>query len=316
MNSFGFPILYTLFLWWFSTGAIVFLDGLNRRTFIWSMSAASLLFGFSLWGIANSSSDISAGGAYAAFGFGILAWGWQLVSFYMGFVTGPRVTPCEASFKGLQHFLEAAKTSLYHELAVCLSALFLLALTWGKPNQMGVWTFAVLWWMHMSAKLNIYFGVPNLGEELLPEHLRYLRSFMSKKPMNLFFPISVSVSTVITVLLAQKALAFEATPFETTSYTILATLMALAILEHWFLVTPLEVNGIWLWNNSTGHRSAHTDDHAANLAASFQAEANLIGEIKSFREDPSKLQGVRHISHGKLMDHGKLKAILDAPAAS
>ena len=63
----------------------------------------------------------------------------------------------------------------------------------------------------------------------------YLVSFMRRRPMNLFFPFSVTVSTIVTVLLAQKALAAEATPFETRA-TMLTTLMVLAIAEHWFLV--------------------------------------------------------------------------------
>ena len=49
--------------------------------------------------------------------------------------------------------------------------------------------------------MNLYFGMPNLGEEMLPEHLRYLISYMRRKPMNLLFPFSVSLSTVVTVLL-------------------------------------------------------------------------------------------------------------------
>ena len=31
----------------------------------------------------------------------------------------------------------------------------------------------------MSAKLNVFLGVPNLNEEFLPEHLRYLQSFFT-----------------------------------------------------------------------------------------------------------------------------------------
>ena len=31
--------------------------------------------------------------------------------------------------------------------------------------------------MHESAKLNVFFGVPNLGEEMLPAHLRYLATY-------------------------------------------------------------------------------------------------------------------------------------------
>jgi len=75
--------------------------------------------------------------------------------------------------------------------------------------------------------------------------LRYLKTFMSRRPMNLLFPVSVTLSTIVAVLLAQKALALNATPFETAGFTMLATLMALAVAEHWFLVIPLHVNGLW-----------------------------------------------------------------------
>ena len=161
----------------------------------------------------------------------------------------------------LAAFVEAIGTSLYHELTVCLSVLVLAALTWGQPNQVAVWTFITLWWMHQSAKLNVFFGVPNLGEELLPEHLRYLRSFMAQKPMDLLFPISVTISTIVAVVLVQKAIAAESTPFEATAFTMLATLMALAIAEHWFLVTPLPANALWQW----GVKTASNDDPASAL---------------------------------------------------
>ena len=65
------------------------------------------------------------------------------------------------------------RTSLYHELAIIGSAIAIVALTWHQPNQIGMWTFMVLWWMHQSAKLNVFFGVRNLNEEFLPEHLTF-----------------------------------------------------------------------------------------------------------------------------------------------
>ena len=39
----------------------------------------------------------------------------------------------------------------------------------------------VLWWMHQSAKLNVFFGVRNLNEEFLPEHLEFLKSFLHQE---------------------------------------------------------------------------------------------------------------------------------------
>jgi len=256
MTTFGLPIVATLLLWWASTGAILYLDGLDRRTFSWSMAGATVLLGIALCGLATSSAETTSAAAYEAFACGLLVWAWQLVSYYMGFITGPRKTACEADCVGWKRFVEAVRTSLYHELTIIAFAIGIVALTRGQPNQIGVWTFFVLWWMHTSAKLNVYFGVPNLSEELLPQHLRYLVSFMARKPMNLFFPLSVTVSTIVTVLLAQCAI--EATAFEATGYTILATLMVLAVAEHWFLVAPLQANALWQW----GAKDATFDDAA------------------------------------------------------
>jgi len=267
MAAYGLPILFTLLLWWLSTGAILYLDGLHRRTFVWSMAGASVLLALSVWGVVASAGNVSAGGAYVAFTCGLTAWGWQLVSFYMGYVTGPRKTACEPELTGWPRFVEAVRTSLYHELVVILTAVIIAALTWGQPNQIALWTFVALWWMHTSAKLNLFFGAANLGEELLPEHLRYLKTYMSRRPMNLLFPVSVTISTIVAVLLAQKALALTATPFETAGFAMLATLMALAVAEHWFLVIPLHVNGLWQFGVKSlaedGAVSAQPDEPSA-----------------------------------------------------
>ncbi|OYV40291.1 MAG: hypothetical protein B7Z80_04985, partial [Rhodospirillales bacterium 20-64-7] len=147
---------------------------------------------------------------------------------------------------GWKHFVHAVQTSLYHELAIIASGIVIVALTWGAPNQIGMWTFMVLWWMHQSAKLNVFFGVRNLNEEFIPEHLTFLKSFLKSKPMNLFFPISITVSMVITTLLFQHA-ATAHSAFTRSGETFLGTLMALAILEHWFLVVPLPSAKLWQW---------------------------------------------------------------------
>jgi 5-aminolevulinate synthase len=266
MATYGLPILYTLLIWWVSTGAILYLDGLDRRTFIWSMSGATVLLVLAFYGLVATSGDTTSAGAYKAFACGLTIWGWQLVSFYMGYITGPRKTSCDEGVKGRQRFGQAVSACLYHELTVFVSAAVIAGLTWNAPNQIGLWTFCTLWWMHQSAKFNVYLGVLNLGEDLLPQHLLYLRSYMTKKPMNLLFPVSVSISTIITVVLAQKALAASTTPFEATSYTILATLMFLAIVEHWFLVTPLNLNGLWQFGVKPAPKSADTHDEIATAS--------------------------------------------------
>ena len=247
MLQYGLPVLYALFVWWFSTLAVIFLDNLPRHTFRWSLLGGTLLFGIGLYGLASSSADASVRGAYQAFTFGLLVWGWQELSFYTGYVTGPRRHACDAGCSGWRHFGHALQVSLYHELAIIASVAAIVWLTWGQPNQIGTWTFVVLWWMHESARLNVFLGVRNVNEEFLPEHLKFLRSFLTTRPMNLLFPISVTVSTVIAALLFQRAFTADASAFDTAGYTFLGAMMTLAILEHWFLVLPLPAAELWRW---------------------------------------------------------------------
>ena len=246
MSAYATPFFATLLIWWASTGVILYLDGLPRHTFVWSLAGATALLLVALWGVAATRGETSAASAYCAFCCGLMVWAWQLVSYYMGFITGPNLSPCPTQLHGWRRFAAAVNTSLYHEITIVLCAMALVALTWDQPNRIGLWTYLVLWWMHTSAKLNLFFGAPNLSEEFLPEHLRYLVTYMRRRPMNLFFPVSVTASTVVTVTIAQQALA-ATTPFQLVGYAILATLMALAVLEHWFLVAPLQANALWSW---------------------------------------------------------------------
>lgn len=280
MSAYAMPIIVTLLFWWASTGVILYLDGLSRRTFLWSMTGSTALFGVALWGMYATSAQVTVSSAYCAFACGLMAWAWQLVSYYMGFITGPNHAPCPPGLGGWPRFVAAVGTSLHHEIAIIICAGALVALTWGQPNQIGLWTFLILWWMHTSAKLNLYFGAPNLSEELLPEQLRYLATYMRRRPMNLFFPASVTVSTVVTVLIAQRALA-AATPFDVVGYTILATLMALAVAEHWFLVAPLHANTLWWWGakDIDAQDRAEPTDRMESLRVTAIETARLAGRI-------------------------------------
>ena len=286
METYAAPIIVTLFVWWASTGVILYLDKLPRRTFGWSMAGATALMGLALWGLASTSGQADPVSAYLAFLCGILAWAWQLVSYYMGYVTGPRKAPCPPECRGFRRFVEAVRTSLYHEFAILVCGAAIVVLTSGQPNQIGLWTFLILWWMHTSAKLNLHFGAPNLNEELLPEHLRFLVSFMTRKPMNLFFPVSVTLSTIVTVLLALKAgAAIER--FDLVGFTILTTLMVLAVAEHWFLVTPLDANALWGWfardaSESVSVRRADEKTPKSELRASA-LDARIVAEEATSR---------------------------------
>jgi Flp pilus assembly pilin Flp len=50
------------------------------------------------------------------------------------------------------------------------------------------------------------------------------------------------------VWVVQQAVAVDASDFTSTGYSLLATLIALALLEHWFLVLPLPTELLWRWS--------------------------------------------------------------------
>ena len=246
MSGLFYPALYALFAWWFSTGAVLLLDNLPRHTFRWSMLVGTGVLGVALFKLAAASADVSVAGAYAAFTYAILAWAWQEMSFFMGFVTGPRRIASPPGSGTGERFRHGVAACLWHELAIIATAAVIVASAWGAPNQAGVWTFLLLWLMRTSAKLNVFLGVLNLGETFLPPHLRYLLSFMARRPMNPLMPASLIGGTVATFLLAQAAAAHAQA--QAAGLAMLATMMGLATLEHACLVLPFPFERLWAWS--------------------------------------------------------------------
>ena len=238
-----YPAAYALFVWWFGTGVVLLLDNLPRRTFRWSMIAGSVLFVMSLHRLWAGAADVSEAGAYAAFMYAIIAWAWQEMSFFMGYVTGPRRVAAPADCTAWERFRFGVAACLWHEFAIVATAVVIVASTWHAPNQVGTQTFLLLWLMRTSAKLNVFLGVLNLGEEFLPIHLRYLLSFMARRPMNLLMPVSLTAGAIGAALLWQDAAATQ-----NVGTTMLATMLALAVVEHWFLIIPLPFARLWAWS--------------------------------------------------------------------
>ena len=269
MTGFALPALFALFIWWFSTGAILWLDGLPARTYRISMAGATLVLAAALWGLSASGADASVPGAYCAFSCGLLAWAWQEMAFLMGYATGPSRAPCPAEATGWRRFTLALRAILYHELAIIAGAIAVVAVTWGQPNQIGTWTYLLIWGMRQSAKLYVFLGARNLNENFLPPHLRYLGSFFLRRPMNLLFPFAVTAATLLTALLFHRALAPAATDFQAAGFTFLGTLAALATLEHWFLVLPIPAEALWNWGlrSREAPKPAQPDIHPARFRA-------------------------------------------------
>jgi Protein of unknown function (DUF3623) len=74
--------------------------------------------------------------------------------------------------------------------------------------------------------------------------------------MNALFPISVTGGTIVAWLLFERALREGASSFEVAGFTILGALMGLAVIEHWFLVAPIDANALWRGFRRTSSPSA------------------------------------------------------------
>ena len=218
----------------------------GRSDSLRAVSAASLLLG-SLFGLTLTANDTSVGGAYTAFTCTILLWGAQEIAFLAGWVTGPRPQPCPAGVKGWKRLSLALQAILYHELALLACGGAIVALTWNGSNQIGLWTFAALWVLRQSAKINLFLGVPVTNDELMPEPVQFLKTFFARKPVGAFFPISVTLATAVLVIMIQRIVEVAATPFDVVGLTLVSTLFALGVVEHWFMLLPLPAITLWGW---------------------------------------------------------------------
>ena len=275
MFEIGLPMLLAITVWWLSTGVILYLDGLGRGSFRWSMAAATALSVAALVGLALTSSWQTPAGAYIAFLCALMIWGWNEMAFLMGYLSGPRRTPCPPDATGWRRFRYATETLIDHELAILASGAVIAALTWGEPNQFGLWAFAVLWIMRLSTKLNIFLGAPNIPDEFLPAHMRYLSSYFRRRPMNGFFPFAITAATLFTAFLVHLALVFSETSFAQTGYLLLTTLMTLAILEHWLLYVPISATKLWSWGLAS-HRAPGKAQQGSSAPAELQADRRQL----------------------------------------
>jgi len=249
VTTLALSALFALLLWWASTGIVLYLDQRPRPTHARSMRGASVVGGLALAVLVATRDMATVGGACVAFTCAVLVWGWHEMSFLTGRVTGPRRHACAEGCRGVRHFRHAVEAIIHHELALAATLVLLLALGWNAANWAGAATFALLWTMRLSAKLNLFLGVRNPGTELLPAHLRYLESFFGNRSCNALLPIAVVCIALLVAWLVRSTLA-AGSAFEATAYGLVAALAALALLEHLFLVMPWSVARLWGW---TGH---------------------------------------------------------------
>ena len=240
------PVLFAIFIWWFSTGVVLLLNGMPRTTFRWSVLISSVLAITALYGLSHTAGKLNVGNAYCAFTCALLVWGWHELTFLTGWLTGPRQQACTAA-SGWPRFSQAVAAILWHELGILAGGLAIAAITWNAANQVGLWTFVVLWVMRTSAKLNLFFGVRNLSEEFLPAHLTYMGSYFKRRRMNAFLPVCIVFSTLALFYIALRATNIDTPVADKVGLMLVGSMLAMAILEHFLLVMPLPSTALWRW---------------------------------------------------------------------
>jgi putative photosynthetic complex assembly protein 2 len=168
---------------------------------------------------------------------------------------------------GWRRFAYAAATLIYHEIALFVTLILIIALTWQAPNLVAAWTFGVLFVMRLSAKFNIFLGVPNLTQDFFPSHLEHLKSYLPKRAMNPLMPLSLLGCFALFAFLALQLR--EATAYGQVleqglaqGLVMVLTLAALGALEHVFMISPLPDAALWRWalpRAKPAHENGHPD---------------------------------------------------------
>lgn len=246
------PFVVTIVIWFLATGVIALsvadgADSRGRATFARSVAIGGVVGVAGLVAILASAASVSVAAVYLAFVGALAVWGWHEIGFLTGAAAGPRREACEAGARGLARFRQASATVIHHEVALALTALMLISLTWNAPNQIGAMVFVLMFGLRLSSKINLFVGVPNSSTEMLPAHLGYLKSYFGRNRMTLLLAASILAILALSGWLASVAAAAPAGSPEMVGASLLTALALLGALEHVFLALPFRDGMLWGW---------------------------------------------------------------------
>jgi putative photosynthetic complex assembly protein 2 len=245
-TSLVLPFAVVILLWFVSTGLVAMINHRLRQSFGRAVLIAGMCASLGLTLLVFTSHSTAVWAAYASFVGGLLIWSWHEISFLTGAVAGSHRDVCPPEAKGWQRFSLATMALIHHEIALAMTAALLLSLSAVTANPTGAYTFALLLIFRLSSKLNIYWGVPNMSDELLPLHLGYLKSYFGPKHLQPMLILSIAAIATLGVWFAVAATQ-AVQPGASVQASLLCCLCLLAALEHLFLAIPFRDSALWNW---------------------------------------------------------------------
>jgi len=241
------PFIVTVAVWFIATGLVAWADNRERATFSRSLAIGGAGGIAGLIVILIASQSISVLAVYIAFIGALLVWGWHEIGFLTGASAGPRRQPIEPGVRGIERFRQASATVMHHEVALALTALLLISLSWDAPNQVGATVFVLMFGLRLSSKINLFIGVPNTTTEMLPPHLDYLKSYFGANRMTWLLAVSILAIIALAGWFATLAVTAPVGSAEMVGASLLFTLCVLGALEHVFLALPFRDGMLWGW---------------------------------------------------------------------
>jgi hypothetical protein len=168
----------------------LYLVGLPRRTFAWIQSPDATDVGARCRGLAGRRNDASGrrmhlpSAARSSPGAGRRS----VSSPACTWDRAPAVVP--RACRLARRFIRGGAAILFHEFAILAGGAVVAGDGLGgrqSGRALGLsWCCGL---MRLSAKLNLFLGVPFLYDELLPDRPAHLRELLPRRPMNLLFPV-------------------------------------------------------------------------------------------------------------------------------
>lgn len=242
--------LVAVFGWWFFTGAILYIvrryENRSEAARQGLCMGGLVAFALAWWGFAYSLSGQSAGQIYIGFFSVLVIWGWVELCFLTGVISGPNLFECPQNIPPWERFIRAWGTIAYHEMLLLLVLALVVYQSYGAVNSFGTWIFVILYFARISAKLNLFLGVPRINIEFVPKALSHLPSHFRIANTSWLFPVSITLLSFATACWFERLYAAHDLQGQ-IGFALLGAMSALALLEHWFMVLPVPDAKLWRW---------------------------------------------------------------------